>query len=355
MNLLCPNCQKMLTVPEQYAGQLMKCPLCAGTFTVPALPDAGTPAPAAAPSPFPDPAGPPEVYSVRDDLPSVPPSVAPTSPVHTEPTPLPPAPAPDMAHATTPTPPVPPPPAPEPSYPEPSSPGSKSLMEEDFRRVHVLRFNPRVLRWVAPVCVVLIFILSFFAWVGIYPGGVPAVTQSAWGAAFASWEPDPDLAKANIVERSEKDRPNANVLLIFYILLFLVVVVVTLGFFALDLFSLKSPPGLQGVLPWRWGIIAALNLLALFFLILQLIVGFTIESTTKDLIDKELKTDEPVPTQQQKMNAIRRGIALQSLHRTAWLDLAVAFQVLATVGAVMMFWVERRGTNRPLPRFELKW
>jgi len=32
MNLLCPNCQKMLTVPEQYAGQLMKCPLCAGTF-----------------------------------------------------------------------------------------------------------------------------------------------------------------------------------------------------------------------------------------------------------------------------------------------------------------------------------
>jgi len=32
MNLLCPNCQKMLTVPEQYAGQLMKCPLCSGNF-----------------------------------------------------------------------------------------------------------------------------------------------------------------------------------------------------------------------------------------------------------------------------------------------------------------------------------
>jgi formylglycine-generating enzyme required for sulfatase activity len=28
----------MLTVPEEYAGQLMKCPLCYGTFTVPALP-----------------------------------------------------------------------------------------------------------------------------------------------------------------------------------------------------------------------------------------------------------------------------------------------------------------------------
>src|SRR6202008_3614086 len=46
MNLLCPNCQKMLQVPEQYAGQLMKCPLCTGTFTVPALPQAPAPPPA---------------------------------------------------------------------------------------------------------------------------------------------------------------------------------------------------------------------------------------------------------------------------------------------------------------------
>src|SRR5207248_4457653 len=40
MELLCPNCQKKLTVPEQYAGQLMRCPMCQGTFTVPSLPSA---------------------------------------------------------------------------------------------------------------------------------------------------------------------------------------------------------------------------------------------------------------------------------------------------------------------------
>src|SRR3989442_1506053 len=52
MNLLCPNCSKMLTVPEQYAGQLMKCPLCSGTFTVPALPPGGSlDAPAPPPAP----------------------------------------------------------------------------------------------------------------------------------------------------------------------------------------------------------------------------------------------------------------------------------------------------------------
>src|SRR5437868_14538270 len=51
MELLCPSCQKTLTIPDQYAGQLMKCPLCQQTFTAPALPP--TPAAAAPPPPAP--------------------------------------------------------------------------------------------------------------------------------------------------------------------------------------------------------------------------------------------------------------------------------------------------------------
>lgn len=35
MNLVCPSCQEPLSIPEQYAGQLMKCPACSGHFTVP--------------------------------------------------------------------------------------------------------------------------------------------------------------------------------------------------------------------------------------------------------------------------------------------------------------------------------
>jgi hypothetical protein len=37
MELLCPSCQRKLTIPEQYAGQQMKCPLCNNMFTAPAL------------------------------------------------------------------------------------------------------------------------------------------------------------------------------------------------------------------------------------------------------------------------------------------------------------------------------
>src|SRR5207302_4393185 len=82
MNLLCPNCQKMLTVPEQFAGQLMKCPLCSGTFTVPVLPQ-----PSAVPSGASDPAatfspqtppGPGDLYSVRKD--AEPPPAPPPAP-----------------------------------------------------------------------------------------------------------------------------------------------------------------------------------------------------------------------------------------------------------------------------------
>lgn len=52
MNLLCPNCQKTLQVPEQFAGQMMKCPLCAGTFTTPGMSavPAGVPTPPVVPS-----------------------------------------------------------------------------------------------------------------------------------------------------------------------------------------------------------------------------------------------------------------------------------------------------------------
>src|SRR5262249_26038916 len=51
--LRCPNCKKLLPLREQYAGQLMKCPLCTGTSPAPPLP---VPPPAPPPPPPPTPA-----------------------------------------------------------------------------------------------------------------------------------------------------------------------------------------------------------------------------------------------------------------------------------------------------------
>src|SRR5262249_55212685 len=37
MNLICPHCQKMVTAPDQNAGQSMNCPFCNQSFALPAL------------------------------------------------------------------------------------------------------------------------------------------------------------------------------------------------------------------------------------------------------------------------------------------------------------------------------
>src|SRR5262245_52555434 len=83
MNLLCPSCQKPLTVPEQFAGQQMKCPLCEGTFLVPALPGATPPGPGPAPAAAPK----ADVYDLTPMPPT--PEVAPPKPERTSPRPAP--------------------------------------------------------------------------------------------------------------------------------------------------------------------------------------------------------------------------------------------------------------------------
>ena len=77
MELLCPSCQKKLTIPDQYAGQLMKCPLCQGIFTAPSLPPTTSPdimpgpLPAAAPA-----ATPPQAPPARNATTGVPTAIA---------------------------------------------------------------------------------------------------------------------------------------------------------------------------------------------------------------------------------------------------------------------------------------
>jgi hypothetical protein len=43
------------------------------------------------------------------------------------------------------------------------------------------------------------------------------------------------------------------------------------------------------------------------------------------------------------------------LYHTAWLKFVVLLHVLATLCAVLMFWVAQRGTGRPQPKLQLLW
>jgi hypothetical protein len=313
----------MLTVPEEFAGQLMKCPLCNGTFTVPGLPGA------APPPPPPSSAGAPsDIFSIQQE------PVPPAPPVsHWEPPPSP-----------TSAPLAPPPPPPPP------------LPPQDYQHSAAVHLSPKVLPWIAPACLLLVFVLQFFNWVGLYPGGVPSVTQNAWGAAFGSYTEDGNLKSPSV--RDEKYKPGASVLTIFYLLLFFPTLAVTLASVAIGMVPVKLPPQVENLLPWRWGIVAALNLILFFFLALQLLLGFSLDNRYADWVEKQVKVNdskEPKSTEQQMKEDSRRGMLLQANYHTFWLRLVVLLHLVAILCAALMFWINQRGTHRPLPKLELRW
>jgi hypothetical protein len=368
MNLLCPNCQKPLTVPEQYAGQPMRCPLCSGTFTVPALPTSAAP-PATATAPLPPPivaaSAPADTYGLKDPV-APPPSLAPSSPVSDlvleE---LPPSPrAPSTSRGGAPT------SGPQPTFTEaqPSYPSTPT--PEGYQRKYTIWFSPKILQYVAPVAVLLVFVLTFFPWVGFYPGGVADAWQNAWQAAFPFFgygsDPDVVVAVPPFPKYTEKDvekstEPGYNVLLIFYLLILIPTFLIALGCLALRFVPpAKLPPAAHPILPWRWGLVAGLNLILLLFLILQLVLGFSLVNNVLAATDSKIaaraeKREAGVTTTTQaRQDAIDRGLVRQELRRTIWLDLVVFLHLVALAGAGLMFWINRRG-SRPAPRLDTLW
>jgi hypothetical protein len=322
MNLLCPNCQKMLTVPEQYAGQLMKCPLCASTFTVPGLP----PAPAAVPPP-------PETYPVKSEpVPSSTPAASPPTP---------------SAPAISTPPPAPPP---------PSGPMTFSLW-----------FKPEIVQWLAPAAMVLIVIfMLFFPWVGVYPGGQEAAWQYPFEIVFG-WPlgKDDDLQKVFhfTTDQEVKDgngkvkdnRPGIGLLMLVYLPLVFLTALVTVACAVLPTLKLKLPANVQPFLQWRWGVVAGLNLFAFLILSAQLLFGFSLESTVYDWKANEfadLEKKENKTTPEQKELLVMKGEAAATATKTIYPKLVFFLHLVAIGGAALALALERRG-NKPPVRVDL--
>jgi hypothetical protein len=334
----------MLTVPEQYAGQLMKCPLCNGTFTVPALPAAPT-----APPPPPPPG--PEIFNFKEPVPPPPLTSAPPS---------------FTAPGTQPSAPPPPPP--------PLPPG-------EYTRKASIWFSPKVLQYVPAVAIVLAFFLQFAPWVGIYAGSYAIATQNAWGAAFGpifgvypseendlkgmfhfTREEEIKKAKDDKIEPPPDNRPTTSWLLIIYLLSFFFTAALTLACVILPFVPLKLPPTVQALLKWKWALGLLFNLLLFFFLFLQLIVGFGMENGIKSAaaasIAKENKTrdvekKEPIPQKQQDATL---SAASNLVQHTIWLDIVIVLHVVTIICAGLMLWLNQRETfNKPLPELTLRW
>jgi hypothetical protein len=211
------------------------------------------------------------------------------------------------------------------------------------------------LQGIAVLAVVVLFVLSFFPWVGVFPGGVPVTTQSAWQAGFGGHSVDAELAKQ--APGGHKDEAQGgNGLLIVYALLLVPILLLTLGAGLLTVLPGKLPPWLERLKPWRWGIVAGVGLLAFVLLTLQLVTGFSVEGKVQTAADKALEQRQKAAKTQVDLQlvSIDRGTAVGVLYRTTALTWVFWLQLLLVICAAIVFRLERR-PGRPMPRIDVSW
>jgi hypothetical protein len=306
MELFCPNCQKKLLIEDRYAGQVMKCPMCSGTFTAPSLPTFSTSAPPSPPAPPPP-----------------------------GPAPLPPTTAPPSAPSGA---------APE-TAPAPPPPPVRGT-EHEFK-FHIW-LSPKVLQWVPVGALFLIFVLSFFTWVWVGYGSLAVAAQNGWQASFGLVSVDKDLKGPT----RDEDQPGISVLTLLYLLWLLPTLALAAVAAAILMVPIQLPPQIQMLLMWRWAIVAAAVLLGLLLLGLQLLVGFSLENKVRSEVNAEIsRHSTDIPSRSQEM---ARQLALSSLHRAWPLGLVFWLQMIALVIAALLFLIDFRKTA-PIPRIDVLW
>jgi hypothetical protein len=268
---------------------MLRCPQCGSNFQAPAL------APTAAPG-LPGPpaeshaASPPtqtDVYTVVE------PTTQPQPPIGQEPLRLKEASGVRMEREVPPRPAAPPPPPPLPPV--------------GYMHTRTIYLTPRIVPWLAPVCLVLVFVLLWCTW--IMEPVKTDIYQTGWGTAFGK---------------------DSNLLGTIHVLIFLPALLLAIAIHAVPHLSVELPPWAKELWPHRAAILAAITFISFMFLVIELGAGFGIEQANQG---KEV---------------------YHYLRRTGWLDLAVLLQLVAIVGAVFDYWLRVR-QNRPLPKIEVSW
>src|SRR5207249_2331410 len=111
-----------------------------------------------------------------------------------------------------------------------------------------------------------------------------------WQAAFTGgYETDEDVGYTKDPKALWKEDPGASIFALFYLLLFIITFLLAAGIFVLGLLHIRLGPGLERLMPWRWGVIAILQFILLGCLGMQLLVGFSMEAQVSERVNEEYK------------------------------------------------------------------
>jgi hypothetical protein len=200
--------------------------------------------------------------------------------------------------------------------------------------------------------------MTFFSWVGYFPGGITVASQNAWQAAFGSYSYDPDLAKApplSNAEGKEQIQPGASGLLIVFLLVFLIALIAALFAVTVRVVPVTLPPAVERLRPWLWALVSAVTTLAFLFLLFQLLAGFSLTSRIRDRVETigaHLATQSPADNPAAKKQAeIETALHAGAVRSTGWLWASFWLTLLAAVCAALTHTMSKR-TSRPLPRIE---
>jgi hypothetical protein len=316
----------MISVAEQYAGQMMKCPFCNGTFTAPSLPQA----PAAGPGPG----------ASATPLPPAPGGASPA----------------DFSSAAS-------------MAASPGTPGigaefaelesqAKTAPPPGYTHSATFRVNPVVVPWIAPVALLLFFFLLFFPWCGAYPGGYGVYTQNGWQGLWGGFSAD---AVGQKVLKQDKDQDVTNevrpsTLSILFLVLFLPGLVSAWVPIIMPHIQWTAPPAMQQLITWQPWISRGLVGAAFLVIVLQLLVGFGLENAATFATEQQFPEPAGATPEELQRIVVARGADLGRLvmRRTVWLRGAVTLYVIAVAGMGLEFWLHQRG-KRPVPRVEVMW
>jgi hypothetical protein len=231
-------------------------------------------------------------------------------------------------------------------------------MPEGYGHFHSLALRRDVCAWLLPACMTLIFLLSFFKWVGLYPAGYAAYTQNAWQALFGGLSVDPVSEKYLGLEKPIDDRLHGSLWLLPYLILVLFAFVLTWGERVAKMMRWKVPPVLQAMGKMRPALLATCAGLTLLFLVIQCISGFSLEKAVNSIVEESFKTErEAAKTPEEIQNVDMKVATVKAryhYHTTTWLTLTIILHFLALGACISDTLLIHRG-DKPPPRIGIMW
>lgn len=333
---ICPSCLQPVELPDETAGTTVSCPNCDKPFAIPAgyqpTVDPGV-APATPPVPTPPPPPPPppapETYPmVPSDRPAPPPGFVPPAP--------PASPRPTLSTTA---------PIPADAPPPPSG----------YDHTGSLELSAPRLAWTAVAALTVVFFLTFFSWVGAFPGGYRVYTQMPWQTVVGRLSVHTYFDETLAEEEKLRGLVPSNWETMVPYLLFLILAVL-LGW----AWRLAPTPAreqlprsvswLTGLWPSLPGILFGLSLATLALLLIQIESGFGLETAVDQRIAEQVTKAQEAARAADKLPRpflLGETMGRYDLQTTTALWTAVILHIIAVLAFAGWIWLARRGTKPP--------